>query len=225
MREFLSNLLSALAIVLIIPTTLILISWNAIPGDKLYPLKRGLEDIALFLTIRTPIASAFSLEFTDRRFSEANILLAKKGSTLGYTLLVEGATQTKDIIVEKNDAAKAAELVAKIEEYQKTLEEKKIAVVSSPSTFLPPKPRETPQTITPLPQAPSQPPPVDVQPEPAESVEEVIHDLDAANEELEEIKDEIKEALPNLPKTPRQMQTPPTESEGRGKGKGPEKKE
>jgi prephenate dehydrogenase len=141
MKKFLNTIFTGMAVFLAIPTILILASWNALPGDFLYPVKTGLEDIVLSLTMHTPFASAFSMKFTDRRFSEATRLLAKKGSTIGYGLLVEEAQQTKDIIVKKQDTTKGSELVVKIEEYQKNIEEKQL------TTTLPQEPSSNQETI------------------------------------------------------------------------------
>lgn len=128
MRTFINWFLSGFAILFAIPSFLIMISWNALPGDKLYSLKTGLEDITLVATLKTPLASTLSVKYTDRRFSEASLLLAKKGSSVGYNLLVAEANQSKDIIVQSNNTKSGAELVAKIDEYQKNIEQKKIAI-------------------------------------------------------------------------------------------------
>lgn len=138
MKKFFNTFLSIFAIIFAIPSFLILISWNSLPGEFLYPLKTSLEDVALAVTIRTPIASAFSINFTQRRFSEANRLLAKKGSTAGYSLLVTEASESKEIILGQNDTAKAQELSDKIEEYKKNIEEKKLALQVEPGAILPP---------------------------------------------------------------------------------------
>ncbi len=210
MKKFFNIFLSAFAIVSAIPSFLILISWNALPGDALYVIKTGLEDIALAITIRTPVASAFSINFTQRRFSEANRLLAKKGSTVGYTLLVAEARETQTIIVDQKDTKKAEELVTKIEEYQARIEEKKVALASQPTAILPPQI----ETKTPSPSGVSEPTPVKTAeptqtpvtitvskteipaPTPAPSVDVIIEDLEETNQELEEIKEEIKKQLP-----------------------------
>lgn len=173
--------MSASAVVFAIPSFLILISWNALPGGGLYGIKTGLEDIALAITIRTPLASAFSLNFTERRFNEANILLAKKGSTVGYTLLVAEARETQTIIVDQKDSQRAQELITKIEEYQARIEEKKLAIAAQPTAILPPR-EEVITTVS--------------TPTPAPSAEVVIEDLEETNEQLEEIKEELKRDLP-----------------------------
>ena len=191
-----------------IPSFLILISWNALPGDGLYGIKTGLEDVALAITIRTPIASAFSISFTGRRFDEANRLLSKKGSTVGYTLLVAEARETQTIIVDQRDTQKAQELIANIEEYQARIEEKKLAIAAQPTAILPPQQQTTvtlpTATTTPTTQVHTPTPaPGTIEintpipsPTPAPSPEDVIDDLEETNEELEEIKDELERQLP-----------------------------
>lgn len=175
MRTWLDAALTAFAIIFLIPSVLILASWNALPGDALYSTKTSFEKVALAITINTPLASRLSLNFTDRRFSEANRLLAKDGSTLGYTLLVAQATQSRDIVVDKQDVKQAAVLVQNIENYQKSIAEKKVALVTQPSAVVPssvsgsapgatviqptpvPTPVYTPTPITVTPPAPNEP--------------------------------------------------------------------
>lgn len=191
MRKFFNWFSTAFAIAFAIPSFFILISWNALPGDALYGVKTGLEDIALATTIKTPVASAFSINFTERRFSEANRLLAKKGSTLGYTLLVAEARETQTIIVDQKDSKKAEELVTKIEEYQARIEEKKVALASQPTAILPPQTQTTAPSLDPA----HSPTPIPSS-TPAASVEVVIEDLEQTNQELEQIKEEIERQLP-----------------------------
>lgn len=221
MRTWLDAALTALAIILFVPAGLILASWNALPGDSLYSTKTAFEKVALAITIKTPLASMLSLNFTDRRFNEANRLLAKDGSTLGYTLLVAQAAQSKDIIVEKQDTKQAAALIQNIENYQKSIEEKKAVLATAPSAVVPPSvavatpvaatPAPIVQTPTPVPvptaTAPQQasftptttPPPatpVVTQPTPAPSVEVVINNLEQTNHQLEDLKHEIERDVP-----------------------------
>jgi len=204
MRKFFNWFLSAFAILFAIPSFFILISWNALPGETLYGVKTGLEDLALAVTIRTPIASAFSLNFTERRFSEATKLLAKKGSTVGYTLLVAEARETRTIIMDQQDSQKAQELITKIEEYQARIEEKKLAIAAQPTAILPPQEEvvttvpaltQTTEDQTTAPVVSGDKTPIP-SPTPAPSAEEVIEDLEETNQELEEIKEELKKDLP-----------------------------
>ncbi len=211
MKKFLNILLTGFAVFFFVPTTLILISWNAIPGDSLYSIKTGLEDVALTLTINTPLASAFSVNFTDRRYTEATKLLAQEGSTVGYELLVAEAQQTQNIVVGKKDIKKGAQLIGNIEEYQMEIQEKKAEIQAQVST--PPSTVATPKPATPAPtpfvvQDPITPTPAPKEKEtviinkPTEVIieeeepEEVIENLENAIEELEEIKEEVEEEMP-----------------------------
>lgn len=186
MKKFFNTFLTVFAIVFAIPSFLILISWNSLPGEFLYPLKTSLEDVALAITVRTPIASAFSINFTQRRFSEANRLLAKNGSTLGYSLLVTEASESKEIILGQNDTTKAQELSDKIEEYKKNIEEKKLALQTQPQAILP----------SPKPTGVATPTPAVVTPEP---VDEIVQDLEDTQQELEDIQDELEEQIKSHP--------------------------
>lgn len=206
MKKFLSALFTGFALFFSIPTILILASWNAIPGDTLYSVKSSLEDVALALTANTPVATAFSVNFTDRRFTEAVKLLDREGSTVGYELLVAEAQQTQNMIIGKQDVKNGAQLIRKIEEYQAEIEEKQVEVqslVSTPSTvsltpsptpFVDPYPTTSPstseekKTVTII-------KPVEVVIE-EEEPEVVINNLENVIHELEVIKKEIEEELP-----------------------------
>lgn len=215
-KAALNTLLTLLVFLLAIPTILILISWNALPGDALYGIKTGLEDAVLVLTARTPLASKFSVQFTERRFSEANKLLSTQGSTIGFALLVEEVEQSRKIIVSKKDEKNASELLAKIEKYQEQIGQQQQVIEKSavrqkakatapaqdkqPEPILP-SPSPLPEQVvavvkSPPPQKPSQivvPQPVVEQPQKAE---EVVLKLEETKKRLEKIKQEIKKELP-----------------------------
>lgn len=128
MKRFLDALFTAMALVLAIPTLLILISWNAIPGDRLYALKTGLEDVVIVVFSGTPLVPEVSMQFTDRRFNEATALLSKKGSTVGYELLVAEAQQTQGFMTEKKDSTGSVKFVQNIETYKKEIQKQKVQV-------------------------------------------------------------------------------------------------
>ncbi|MEK7498094.1 MAG: hypothetical protein AAB656_04200 [Patescibacteria group bacterium] len=143
MRRLFDALITGFVMVLAIPTILILISWNAIPGDRLYPLKSGLENATLFIFSGTPLVPQVSMKFTDRRFNEATKLLAKEGSTVGYDLLVAEAEQTQSYIAQKEDAQSGAQFVKNIEVYQKEISKKKAEVLATSSVPLTPTVEKT----------------------------------------------------------------------------------
>ncbi|HEX6977405.1 MAG TPA: hypothetical protein VF185_03550 [Patescibacteria group bacterium] len=217
MRKVLGTLATIFAIFFFAPTGLILASWNAIPGDTLYSTKRAFEGVALAITVKTPIGSALSINFTDRRFKEADKLLANKGSTLGYSLLVEQAQQTQKLISDQKDPKKAAEFIASIDEYQKSIEAKSTALQYQASTTsvnpVIPQTQVTANTNTVLPtsgtaqtttQTPSQKVNTPTAPVAATTniptstaqTQENIIQLNQVNENLEKIKEEVKKDLP-----------------------------
>jgi len=204
MKKFLSALFTGFALFFSIPTVLILASWNAIPGDTLYSVKSSFEDVALALTANTRIATAFSVNFTDRRFNEAAILLDRKGSTVGYELLVAEAKQTRGMIIDKQDVKNGAQLIRKIEEYQVEIEEKQTEVqnlaYAPTGTYQAPLP--TPYVADPTPPASEENNtitvivPVEIVIE-EEDPDEVVSNLEDIIDELEDIKIEIEEELPD----------------------------
>lgn len=210
--KFLSTLLTFVALVLAAPTVLIVTSWNALPGDSLYPFKKGLETITLAVTRATPLAPKFSVQFTERRFSEANKLLATQGSTVGFALLAQEARATKEIIVEKSDSQTAGELLFKIEEYQENIVAQQQALTTQvaaqpeipqdrlPAPVLSPTPVVVTQASTPTPTPGVEKPqatPI-LLPKITEPVrvQQAVVKLEETKHDLEKIKDEIKKDLP-----------------------------
>lgn len=207
MKKFFSALLTGFAIFFSIPTVLILASWNALPGQVLYSVKSSLEDVALALTINTPLSTAFSVSFTGRRFAEATKLQDKEGSTAGYELLVAEAQQAQGMVIGKQDVKSGTQLIRKIEEYQAEIAERQISAqdkVSAPSTGY-----QVPSPTPVIPPSPATPVPVVTKKKkttvviPIEIVieeeepEVIIENLKETQLELEKIKEKIKEKLPD----------------------------
>lgn len=210
MKRVFDVLFTAVALLLSIPTVLILVSWNAIPGDKTYPLKSGLEDAVIFVFSGTPLVPEVSMKFTDRRLNEATILLAKKGSTVGYNLLVSEAKQTQAYIVKKDDDQSGIQFSKNIDGYKKEIEKKKVEVkaeiaakansqtttVVAPSAI--PTPTEKPVSITIPETTPTQtngqtvvinrPETVVIQ---EENPEVVLQNLESTESELAAIQEEV----------------------------------
>lgn len=130
MRRLLDGLITGLALVFFIPTMLVLASWNAIPGDSLYPLKTSLENVTLAALSGTHLLPKASIKFTNRRMNEATTLLSKRGSTVGYDLLVANAEQTQTFIAENGDAQSATQFSDSIDVYKKQIQETRAKVAS-----------------------------------------------------------------------------------------------
>lgn len=114
-------------ITLFIPTSLVLASQDAIPGDLTYPLKRQLENITIQLASLNPkTAAIFSADLSKRRFSEAAALLGR-GKDASETLveLIVQTQQAAVVIDQVKDGETKKKLLAdlsqKIENYNQNL--------------------------------------------------------------------------------------------------------
>lgn len=212
MRRLFDALFTAIALVLFIPTFLILISWNAIPGDALYPLKSGLESITLLLLSGTPLVPKASMKITDVKFNDATALLNQKGSTAGYDLVVAQAKQTQNYIAVNGSVTDSTTFVQNIDTYQAKIEQAKKQVVAQaqssgelPQNYVIPTPSSTiapvatPQPLaTQTPSAPSvsqqvvvtQSQTLVIQHEPPQ---QILQNLDNASSQLQTIKQEVQQ--------------------------------
>lgn len=127
MPKILSVLILVLMISLLIPTGLVLASQNAIPGDATYPLKRTLERVILTLVSLHPTSRTFfHVDLMNRRFKEAQILLAKgqKVTEALSELVNQTDTAANNAIEISNKSQKAKlinELTKDIAEFDKQL--------------------------------------------------------------------------------------------------------
>lgn len=122
-----SKVVLILFVLLLIPTSLIIISQDAVPGDRTYPIKRDLEGVIAGVVSLNPQTKAFfNVGLADRRYKEA-VALIKKGDNSGSSL-AELVTQTqvaaKDINQVSGAETKkqlAASLTKQIDEYDRGL--------------------------------------------------------------------------------------------------------
>lgn len=138
-KRWFARISLALAIFLMVPTVAIMATWNTLPGDPAYPVKRYLESIALKLVGNNFTARAdLQSQFVDQRFNEAETLLSESSSPAGLSDLVLQIQASKtDIVVAKTktgskDAVaaqqKSAKLVTQLKEYNQKLEATKLVV-------------------------------------------------------------------------------------------------
>lgn len=127
MKKALNTTITVLAILLAFPVSLILVSWNALPGDTAYPTKKWLETMALKMVEGLPLERKLEVEYIKRRSFEADQLLIQKGSALGYTYLSAQAYSAKEKIVETQDQRAKEDLVTILTELNQKLEKRKTA--------------------------------------------------------------------------------------------------
>ena len=75
-KKFLNVLTWSLLAFFLVPSGLILASWNAVPGDSLYGVKVGLEKTLVSITPSLALQSSLQVNYTERRLAETQQLLA-----------------------------------------------------------------------------------------------------------------------------------------------------
>lgn len=81
-------------------TIAVLISSNALPGDKTYPLKLSLENMAIFVSqVRPQTEMEIRLAVLGRRYQEAKTLLEGQASARGYKYFTEAAQSTQRAVL------------------------------------------------------------------------------------------------------------------------------
>ena len=74
-------------------------SWNSYPGDSMYGVKLALERTLLFFAKPSYAAEAsLNVAYTDRRFSEAKVMLANDQTGKGLSYLSAQVTSTTKVI-------------------------------------------------------------------------------------------------------------------------------
>lgn len=153
MNRFFSTATFVIPILFAPLTVLILLSQNTVPGNFLYPYKRGLEVIILAAAKLNPTTEAyFHTSLSDRRYAEAENLLLAKNDISGLSSFVDEVNVTQLAIAQISDQQKQQELnaalIAKIDSYQTgltkiqvqtaavTAQEVQQQIVASPTPFV-----------------------------------------------------------------------------------------
>lgn len=141
-----------LAVVLALPVALILVTWNALPGDQLYATKRSLETIPrLAFSGNKTLAAQYETKITDRRFFEATTLVKKK-NTDGFNDLRQSIRETAQKVKAAKDPAVKKAYIAQLQSYQAALDKEKQVLIAAATTTPPTTPSEPP------PSSPTTPP-------------------------------------------------------------------
>lgn len=121
-------------LVFLLPITVLIISsQNALPGQLLYPFKRGMERTILLAASVSPTTKAlFQTNLTDRRFEEAELLLKAKANAGAFGDFIAEIKDTQLTVASVSDPQKKAvltqQLIARIDDYQTRLAKAETAV-------------------------------------------------------------------------------------------------
>jgi hypothetical protein len=96
--RFLSKIFWVLITALAVPTTLILISWDAVPGDSTYAIKTNMEQAVLAMALSTSSKSNLQIKYTERRFDEVEKVLSQNSDYVDESL----TNFNQQLIVSKN---------------------------------------------------------------------------------------------------------------------------
>lgn len=199
LRQTVNLVTLTLAFLLLAPTTLILASWNSLPGDSLYSSKRSLERLALgLLSPSYQAQSSLQTKLITRRLGEADLTIDKKSSSQGLEeLKAQLALAQAQVNKAPTPAAKqqaSQELVIALAQAQVKLETKKQTLIAAtpPQVVTQTIVRETIRTIyvTPPPTTPS---PTLTPVIPTETPAEIIEDIEEVQEEINHIIEQAKD--------------------------------
>lgn len=214
MLKILSVIVTVLLIILTPPAVLAFATQDSVPGDFRYPIKRKLEEGILFLASVHPVTkSYFQINRTQRRFTEAKVLISsgKQASTTLSEFVGEtksAASTVKSVSNQTQKRELASNLSKSITEYDKEFEtlEKNIPKKSSlPS----PKPSNTAKSSPNVSPIPSE----TASPEPAlenKNQELSPEEIKTIREELKRVQDELQKEI--IVKEPLRPATQPNPS-------------
>lgn len=138
-RSFADSFMWGFLIVFFVPTTLIVASWKAIPGDVFFPVKIVVEKSALFILSPSSLASgSLQIRYTERRLGEAQTLMAMKQSVTGLTYFEKQMEETKQAILQTSDpkirGQLAREYAQSLTDISVVLAQQKKQILAQPNT-------------------------------------------------------------------------------------------
>lgn len=145
---------------LLIPSSLVLASWNSVPGDPLYAVKIGLEKTLLAVVPSTALQSSLQVNFTERRFDEASQVLDTSLATEGLTNLDQQLVATTLTISQVKNIQEQSQLadsyIQTLTKVSEKLEEKRqsIALAAPAITPAAQTAQPTQQAVQPIQTAP-----------------------------------------------------------------------
>ena len=138
MRAVIDKILWGTLLVLFGPTTMIIASWNALPGDPMYGVKLTLEKAALAVASPSYASSGtLQIKYTERRYAETKQLLASRQSIEGLPYLEQQIAETKKMI---ENAPNKESQVALAKQYINTLASVSTDLEAQKQSYVAPQP-------------------------------------------------------------------------------------
>lgn len=139
MRKILDKLIWIGLFVFFVPTTLVIASWNSLPGDFMFPIKLGLErSLLVIVSPSYEVSGQLQIKYTERRFSDAQRLLAINNSVSGLPYLDQQVEAAK-VSIEKAPNVESRQVlanqyIATLTQVSDDLEQQKLAITKTAVT-------------------------------------------------------------------------------------------
>ncbi len=123
-----------------VPSTLVIASWNSLPGDFMFPIKLDLEKSLLVIVSPSyEISSGLQIKYTERRFADAQKLLAVNNSVKGLPYL-DQQVETAKVAIENTSNSEARHVlanqyIASLTQVLGELEQQKLAITKNAVTI------------------------------------------------------------------------------------------
>ncbi len=112
-NNFVDNLIWIILFILLVPSGLVIASWNSLPGSHLYAMKIAAENVLLALAPTQQAKGELEVAYTERRFSEATTLLNNGSSVEGLANFRSQAEAAKEAIQKAPPGAARNQLAQK----------------------------------------------------------------------------------------------------------------
>ena len=139
LKFILTGFFWGVVIMLAVPSTLILASWNAIPGDSTYNLKVGLEKVILGVAPSPNLKSTLEIKYTERRFDEVEKVLSTNNNYINESLtnfnnqLVVSQNSIKQIASAEQKSVQTQNLINTLETVSQKIEQEEQILKPSPT--------------------------------------------------------------------------------------------
>ncbi len=107
------NLLWILIFLFVVPSSLVVASWNSLPGSRLYKVKLLAEDALVALTPSKGGKSELQVAYADKRLADATQMLVQSESADGLEYFRKQMEDAKIALAETPDGSAKEELKAK----------------------------------------------------------------------------------------------------------------
>ena len=133
--------------ILTIPTTLMLVSWNAVPGDSTYKIKVGLEQVILGAAPSPNLKSTLQIKYTEKRFNEVQKVLSTSHASESLdnfnNQLIASENSVKEIKNTEEKKIQTQNLIKTLEDVSQKIEQESQSY-STPTVVVTPNPTNVP---------------------------------------------------------------------------------